>query len=386
MPLRDMLKIIQKFKEIATLGKLVSDSPDTKYDPKIDSESDNTYFTYNKWTLLKLMFLQLYTPLYVSIINKRYAESNYIDVFSGSGINRFENTDIILAGSPIVALSFTPIPFHNAYLCDNDSRKINSLEKRIKRLIELSTHNDYREYIFSEITTNINYGVADANRILPGILSFIENKHNKLINQSGRGCHNLIFIDPFGLELKKSVLQRIINSKVRSDIILLLNTYAIGLYAYNIIHHGYNSKTLDEHLGFNWLHYIESIAREKGKSVDRLSRIELSEILREYYLRTLGSDQIIIKTIELPLKLEHQQFDLIFICRKTKSGNPFLVAVDYIKRLIEETPYPFIDTLKDFIKTGKFPGLLKLMIDNPKKALEKYKTIRRYKSLTNYTK
>jgi len=106
--LKEILKKLQKFKEIASLGSLISSDVFTKYNPDIDSDViDGKRFTYNKWTLLKLMFLQLYTPLYVSIIEKRYMEYNYIDLFAGSGLNKFEDTDIIIAGSPII-LSFTP--------------------------------------------------------------------------------------------------------------------------------------------------------------------------------------------------------------------------------------------------------------------------------------
>jgi len=50
------------------------------------------------------MFVQLYTPLYVSIISKYYKEFNYIDLFAGSGVGKLEDTAV--PDSPILGETF----------------------------------------------------------------------------------------------------------------------------------------------------------------------------------------------------------------------------------------------------------------------------------------
>ncbi len=372
----EILKRLQKFREIHTLGKLVSEDKETAYTPSIDSENN---FTYNKWTLLKLLFLFLYTPLYTSIIGSRYADMNYIDLFSGSGVNKLEDTDIVIAGSPIIALALARIPFNHAYFNDTDGRKICMLKKRVEKLKELSTKNRYREVIFSNISsTSVNYRTKDANEALVEIFEEIDERARRLLKEKGKGCHNLIFIDPFGFEFKRESLELILKAKFRSDIIILFNSYGAGLNAYNIIKLGRSSKSLDNLLGTEWLDYVKQKAQEKGKSLEDLGRNELSNMLSEYYVELFRSHNYVVRIVRLPLRLESQQFDLIFACRRTNQGNRFLPAVDYIKNMLEKTDYRLVDELEYSIKTGRLPGLIGYIIEDPETALEKYKTARRY--------
>lgn len=373
--LRGILNRLQKLKEIATLGNLVAESEETRYKPDIDSKG----FTYNKWTLLKLMFLQLYTPLYVSIIRHRFAEFNYIDLFAGSGLNRLEDTNVLVAGSPLIAPSFAPAPFSRAYLVDRDPDKIALLKKRIEYLKELSMDERNREVIFSDLTSTDFWSVArDANEVVGEIFKEIEQRHKELLKKRGRGCHNLIFIDPFGLDFRREALERILNSNVRSDVIILFNSYTAGMNAYNAINFGYSAKRLDEHLGEEWLDFVKQRAREMGKKMEEMSRNELSATLSQYYVKILCEKDRVAEVVRLPLRLESQQYDLIFTCRRTKTGNPFLAGVRYIKDLLESTDYALVDALKEYVVTGRLPGMLRYIIRDPEKALERYKTARRY--------
>ncbi len=383
--LKYLFKWLQKFKEISTLGELISSNPETKYIPQVESKNN---FTYNKWTLLKLMFLQLYTPLYVSIIGKRYAEFNYIDLFAGSGLNKFEDTDILISGSPVIALSFAPKTFTNAYLVENESSKLSLLKRRVNLLKDLSGTGEYRDYIFTNLEeTKIQVMFRDANQAIKKIYDEVERRHAILLQELHKGCHNLVFIDPFGLEFERRSLERILDAsvmiegrryRVRSDIILLLNSYGIGMQAYNVIHYNYDDTSLRKHLGNVYFDYIKKYADKTNKRIIDLSRHELSTILSEYYYNIFRKHGYIIKTVRLPLKLETQQFDLIFACSRTGGGNPFLEGVDYIKNMLEGTNYKLVDSLKEYILTGKLPGILKYMIKNPEEALQRYKTAKRY--------
>jgi len=57
--IRRAINISKKFHRIAKLGKVITEK--TGIDENVDD------FGFNKWTLLKLMFLQMYVPLYTSI-------------------------------------------------------------------------------------------------------------------------------------------------------------------------------------------------------------------------------------------------------------------------------------------------------------------------------
>ncbi len=376
--LKEILKRLQKFKELATLGTLVTQTEETKYREYIDSADG---FYYNKWTLLKLLFIQLYVPLYVSIISKHYMEFNYIDPFAGSGVNMLKEEGqegVIIAGSPIIALSFVPKPFTKAYLNDVNASKITLLHKRIELLKHLSNDESHRDYIFSKINTKVDCKHIDADRYINKVYDEIEARSRELLRKFGKGIHNLAFIDPFGFEFRRSSLERILNSKVRTDIIALFNSYGVGMQAYNVIHLGYSGKSLDEHLGAEWLDYIKRRAREEGLKLEDLSRNKLSKLLSDYYVSIFLRHNYVVRVIRLPLKLGSQQFDLIFACRRTRRGNPFLNGVEYIKNMLENTDYRLIDELLSYVTTGKMPGLIGYIIRNPEEALERYKTARRY--------
>ena len=376
--LKEILKRLQKLKELTTLGRLVTQTKETEYKGHIDSANN---FYYNKWTLLKLLFIQLYVPLYTSIISKYYKEFNYIDPFAGSGVNILKEEGkegVIIAGSPIIALSFAPKPFTKAYLNDIVPSKITLLRKRIELLKCISQNEVHRDYIFSKVSTEIDYDHIDANKHINRVYDEIEERSKELLSKYKKGIHNLAFIDPFGLEFKRSSLERILNSKVRTDIITLFNSYGAGMQAYNVIHLGYSSRSLDEHLGGEWYDYIRKRTQKEGLKLENISRNKLSEFLSDYYVGIFLKHNYVVRVIRLPLKLEAQQFDLIFACRRTKRGNPFLNGVEYIKEMLENTDYKLIDELLNYVITGRMPGLIGYIIKNPEEALEKYKTARRY--------
>ncbi len=384
---KEVLIYLQHFSELSELGELITSTKETSFLPHIDGFIDKTGRPkgYNKWTLLKLLALQLYVPLYTKIISRWYAEWNFIDLFSGSGVGKLEDTDIILPGSPIIGLSFASVPFTKAFFIDLSRCKIARLRKRISLLKELSKNNNYRKIILSDLSNvEIIARPRNANEAVHEIFNELEQHHNELIKQYKRGLHNLIFIDPYGMEFHYESLIRIISSKIRNDIFILFNSYGAGLQAYDHIHYGKSATALYNHLGEDWLEYVKKRLKDMNLSLEKATRTKLSIILSEYYEKLVGfNGHYITVRIPLPLELGGQQFDLIFAAHKTGGGNKFVGAIEYIKRLLEKTEYTLIDTLKEAIinaKKGKkeLPGLLRYMIRQPEKLLEKYSLSKRY--------
>ncbi len=330
LSLKEVFKRLQKFIELSTLGRLVTSTDRTKFNPLIDCfiGKDGRRKGYNKWTLLKLMFLQLYVPLYTSIISRWFAGWNYIDLFAGSGVGKLEETDIVIAGSPIISLAFATKRFSNAYFVDIDRLKLSLLKHRVELLKELSRQDTYRDYIFTDLSAvKTKFFIKDANRAVFDIYSELEHYHKLLIKKVRRGYHNLVFIDPYGMEFHMKSLKRILRSSIRNDLIILFNSYAAGLQAYDHIHHGYEAQKLYSYLGEGWLDYIKRRAKDEGIKIDNISRNRLSDWLSDYYIKSIVRHNYVAVRIRLPLKLRSQQFDLIYASHKTKSGNPFINAI-----------------------------------------------------------
>jgi len=370
----EIINRIRKFIDLVELGKLITNSDSTRYLSQIDS--DDGAFTYNRWTLLKLLFLYLYVPLYTSIIRKNFAEFNYIDAFAGSGVNKLADTPILIPGSPIIALAMATSPYANIYLVEKDSSKRNLLKRRVDLLIRLSKDPRYREIILTDLSpVNVIYK-SDITLELNQMFATIEKRHEELYANWGKGCHNLVFIDPFGLQFPKTCVERIINSKVRSDIIMFFNTRAVGMQAYNALYERKSVNVLDSFLGPDWKKNLQQLIVD-----DRPSPNEIGRLVRDFYVEQIKKKDRIVEVIELPIREDEEynrHFDLIYSCRKTKGGNPFLQAIEYIKDYIRKTGYKFMDQIFEYITTKELPLELYQFTEDPQKLLEKYSLSRRY--------
>ncbi len=71
--------------------------------------------------------------------SKGNVESIYIDLFAGSGINRVEGAESLIAGSPIVAIdcaNTSPKKFDKMYFVDLKEENIHALYERLTLLSE----------------------------------------------------------------------------------------------------------------------------------------------------------------------------------------------------------------------------------------------------------
>ncbi len=382
--IKTKINYAQKIKELSTLGRLVTSTDITSYNSDIDG------FEYNKWTILKLLVLHQYVPHYTKIISSRYKEYYFLDFFAGSGVGKVKKyEDVVIAGSPIIALSFTTNPFSGAIFFELNKKKLELLKSRIEHLIELSKKDEHRKYIFSDLT-GLEYITpeGDCNENIDRVYSVLEKRHQILYNKHKKGIHFLAFIDPFGLTFKWKSLERILRSSIRTDIIMFINSYTLGLQAYNHLYMGWKA---DQLLSFIGDDYWEEEVRNKTSSINNnKERIKvLAKFLREYYLKKIRDyylknhrkkpNQLIIKTIELPLeRMEDKHFDIVYITRKTPSGSPYTENIDYMKRMLEKTEYELIDWLLEYVARGKMNETLLSYLNDVDKLFEKYSTYYRY--------
>jgi len=305
-------------------------------DPKIDE------FKANPWTILKLFVLLHYVPVYTSIIRDRYDKMVYIDLFSGSGLLAYKNTEVPVAGSPIVTLYVALEPFDHAFLNDLSKKKRELLSKRINYLKEHNLINVY----------NISCTQGDANSIIYEILE----------NLIGKKVHGLIFIDPSGLEFRWASLEALLKVRLRFDIIMLYQSYSVAMQALSRIRRereGVKAEALHVFIGDkDWLSYLKE---QGGKE---LSRVEIERLMLEYYtdkikriLRKHGFDDVVIP-INIKLEgLPEASYSILFIC---KHLGGFVNAMEYIKERIENAPENIIDiTMKALQQGERAPGLLK---------------------------
>jgi len=263
----------------------------------------------HRWTVLKLVFLKLYVPIYTWIIKRRYSYMAYLDLFAGSGLNVFEGYEKApIPGSPIIAWGFAGLSFDHLYLVEKNGDHSRSLQHRIKLVVPSTRFTIYHK--------------GDANEKVYDIMDEIEEFS---------GAHYMAFIDPFGLNVHWSTMERLLSSKVRGDLLILFQSHVAMTTAKQVLKREARSKALPRLFGtHDWLDYLK-------KKMKNGSAQEVEDLLLEYYIMRIRSvrKKARILTVNIRLYREHISYKLIFVTTKTRQNNPWMKNVFALKSFIE---------------------------------------------------
>lgn len=254
------------------------------------------------WSLLKLISLKYLGYVYASITKKRVEMGElkkmcYVDLFSGSGINKVKNKDAFCFGSPLVINRLDEkMQFTRMFLNDDNENTRKALESRLAQ-------NANAEY---EVTSE------DANSCICKIASEIDYK-----------CHSLIFIDPFSTELSWKSMEIVLN--LNADIFFLYQTGQIprGIPV---------AKKPDANI-MNFFKDYEMALEVFENKLEQNKPRALFELYKNDVLNTRGPD-----TLMENIRIRGPgvfYYDMLFITRKTRGGNPWFRAVTTLKKKIE---------------------------------------------------
>lgn len=178
--------------------------PDTLID---DADDGLPLLPIKKHTKEKLLCLMRHYAFFTRIINAKFPQSPrwYVDLFSGPGKCRFEETGEVKKGSPLIALNTQP-PFTDFAFVEKDPEYFSALQSRC------SSH------------PHVNMLEGDANIIAPNALAMI-------------GPHDpcLVLVDPFELELEWSTVAQLAE-KPRIDLLInfqvsqVFRSFGLGSY------------------------------------------------------------------------------------------------------------------------------------------------------------
>lgn len=154
------------------------------------------------WTSIKLdEILFKYMDAYTTALKKTGFRLHYIDGFAGPGewIPKTESSPDPLSGSPLLALSVQDKKFDELHLIDTNPNNI-------KALYDIKAQNPSRK---------INIYQDDVNNIIP-----------QICHTFGPKDRAVVFLDPFGMQLKWITINAIAQTK-RMDCWILCPTNAI---------------------------------------------------------------------------------------------------------------------------------------------------------------
>jgi three-Cys-motif partner protein len=281
-------------------------------------------------TPLKLIFLNYSLSIYSSIIfkhvkTKKFFESMYyVDLFSGSGLNKLRTKNDILIGSPFIAVLNHRKKFTKFIFCEQNSKYKEALDLRLKK-IKVD-----------------NYAIlpGNCNQIIDGIVHEIENS---------KKAHSFFFIDPYAMEFHWRSMVKVL--KTYSDILFTFMTNSVNR-AREAAFASPQKKTpaLNNFFGDDsW----------KNPSKD-VVEIYKSNILK---IRPRG----LIESIKIDT-----YYDLIFITNKTKGENKWMKGIIQAKKEIESNSKRAVQISLDKIKRGQ-KDLEQILIPNKKNEIGRSK-------------
>ena len=178
-----------------------------------------------RWALDKYRLVSLYSRLFSTAMKNKWPARTYVDLYSGSGFSKIEETQQLYWGSPLLALG-VPDAFDKYIFCEQDFGAMEALRKRVKRL-------------FPKADVSFISGKCDDR--LDEIEAYISKQ---------QGALSFCFADPFDLSIKFSSIQRLARRPMDFLFVLMLHMDANR----NASHYASgDNRKVDEFLGIsNW--------------------------------------------------------------------------------------------------------------------------------------
>jgi len=208
------------------------------------------------WAEAKYRLVSLYDNLFATGMKDKWDSRVYIDLYSGAGFSKVQETEVRLKGSPILAVDL-PFRFDKYIFCEKRPEFLDALKLRVKRMAP---------------SANACYIEGDCDSEVERICAAIPRA------TKDRRVLSLCFVDPFDFGLKFTTIRRL--SKVYIDFLVLL---AVGMDANRAYEHYVDGKNpkLDEALGnVEW--------RERWKSHPR-GRDEFLNFVAEEFGLSMAS-------------------------------------------------------------------------------------------------
>lgn len=176
----------------------------------------------NDYARIKLKALQVYLEIFTnSMKSKNWSGFYFLDLQSGPGKNRI-GQDVLL-GSPLIALNLQ-IPFTFYRFNEKDQRLAEALRTRVQA---------------SPYPDRVQIHQSDVNDIVHAICDEIDKFDHQMRRQGNWNSLNVAFLDPEGLELHWSSVERLAQVN-RMDLIINFSTGGINRLAgskdYQLIH------------------------------------------------------------------------------------------------------------------------------------------------------
>ena len=158
------------------------------------------------WTAEKYRQFQLYAHQFTQGMKGKWKSLAYLDLYAGSGHSRVPETNEILLGSPLIALSLD-VQFDRYVFCERDEAKLHALESRVKQR-------------FPDASVKFVWGDCD-------------DPSFQLGNAIPNGALTLCFVDPYRLDIRFRTLSQLAANRSIDFLCLLASRMDAGRNPHN---------------------------------------------------------------------------------------------------------------------------------------------------------
>src|SRR6185312_10198010 len=139
------------------------------------------------WAEQKYRLVALYDELFATGMKDKWGKRVYVDLYSGAGLARIQNTSVVLKGSPILALTVHH-PFDKYVFCEESPDLLAALKTRSKRIAP---------------NADIEYVVGDCDAKIDKICAAIPKP------SANNTVLSLCCVDPFDFGIRFETLRRL---------------------------------------------------------------------------------------------------------------------------------------------------------------------------------
>ena len=270
-------------------------------DAKIIKNKNPPTNLYNTFTALKLIVIRYYALPFAQIVkSKKFANSAvYLDLFAGSGLTKIKDSNFedFLPGSSICAARTKKFDY------------IVCVEKNKKRSVAL------RERLEQNMPSNkFTVICGDCNEEISKVIELIRSKCKDPIL--------LTFVDPEGMEIKFSTLEKISEEFPLCDFIVNVNSTGVARVEAKYKKGCSNVKNvLEEYYGKN----IEEIMRDSEKRPEQ----RYEEIVKKRLGKEKGN------SIKIRYSENGIAYYLLLYTRETRSGSRYTKIFDELEKRLK---------------------------------------------------
>src|SRR5438477_4347685 len=150
------------------------------------------------WAEQKYQYVGMYAQLFSTGMKNKWAHRIYLDLFCGPGYSRVRDTNRVVLGSPMIALSL-PDQFDSYVFADENTESLDALRTRVSRLGHKVTP---------------TYIPGDANDRVGRVIDVISKTPTK-------STLSFCFLDPYKLNIHFDTVRRIAEGRAVDFLILL---------------------------------------------------------------------------------------------------------------------------------------------------------------------